>query len=107
MDQRSSVEFMLRGLRETCLAACAIPRSVPVHIDENGWPATPTRTRERPADVLEAVVRTIHARWAELSITHYEHKSLSDGITASPALSYHFGLMTDPYEQKPAFERYR
>lgn len=102
-----AVPWVLRQFREMNLAAAGIPPSVPMHIGENGWPTTPTRSYERQAAVLETVVRTVHEHRASLNITHYEHFCLRDAETVNPALGYQFGLLSDDYTAKPAFTVYR
>lgn len=81
------------------------PTSVPIHIAENGWPTRPTRPYERQAEVLEGIVRTIHAQRAALNITHYEYFDLRDADSSDAGLQ--FRLLRDDYAPKPAFERYR
>jgi hypothetical protein len=107
VDLREPVAGVLRHFRKVNLRAGGIPATVPIHIGENGWPTTPTRTYERQAEVLEMIVRTVHQQRTALNITHYEYFSLRDAVTASPDLGFQFGLLRDDYTLKPAFTRYR
>ncbi len=102
---RHAVVGVLSNFRAVNLAAAHIPASVPIHIAENGWPTSPARPYERQAEVLEAIVRTIHAQRAALNITHYEYFDLRDADSGDAGLQ--FGLLRDDYTPKPAFERYR
>lgn len=105
MTLETAVTGVLRGFRTVSLAAAGIPATVPIHICEHGWPTSPERSYARQADVLETVVRTIHALRAELTITRYTYFDLRDADSASPGLQ--FGLLRDDYTPKPAFARYR
>jgi hypothetical protein len=105
MPLQAAVAGVLRSFRTVNLAAAHIPASVPIHVTENGWPTSATRSYERQAEVLETIVRTIHAQRAVLNITHYEYFDLRDADSSSADLQ--FGLLCDDYTPKPAFERYR
>lgn len=104
MPLEAAVAAVLQGFRTVHLATAHIPASVPIHITENGWPTSAARSYARQAEVLETIVRTIHAQRAALNITHYEYFDLRDA-NSSDALQ--FGLLRDDYTPKPAFERYR
>lgn len=101
----AAVIGVLSGFRTVSLAAANIPATVPIHISENGWPTNPQRSYEQQAEVLEIIVRTIHAHRAEFNITHYEYFDLRDADSTNSGLQ--FGLLRDDYTPKPAFERYR
>lgn len=105
MALEDAVAGVLANFRTASLAAANIPATVPIHITENGWPTSPQRPYARQAQVLETIVRTVHAHRAELNITHYEYFGLRDASSDSPGLQ--FGLLRDDYAPKPAFERYR
>lgn len=86
----------------------AIPESVPMKIEENGWPTQPPgRPYEKQADVLELMVRAAHDFRGTFNVTDYRWFNLRDGDTSSPLLFQHFGLVESGYAEKPAFERYR
>jgi hypothetical protein len=101
-----TVTSLLTQFREVNLAEAGIPDSVPIHICENGWPTGPNRYYTRQADVLEQMVRTIHAVREKLNITHYQLFALRDADTANPDPYRQFGIMRDDYSPKPAFETY-
>lgn len=105
MSLIDAVTAVLTGFRRTSLPAANIPPSVPIHITENGWPTSPTRSYEQQANVLETIVRTVYALRAELNITHYEYFGLRDTVSSDPGLQ--FGLMRDDYTPKPAFSCYQ
>ncbi|MEJ2078998.1 MAG: hypothetical protein P8Z74_13460 [Acidobacteriota bacterium] len=106
-DLRQSVAVVLRHFRSVVMSGAGIPRSVPIHITENGWPTGPDRLESRQAEVIETVVRTIDGLREELNITHYEHFALRDAATNQDNWFYRFGLLRDDYSAKPAFDTYR
>ncbi|HEX2232231.1 MAG TPA: hypothetical protein VHG69_02585 [Thermoleophilaceae bacterium] len=85
-----------------------IPESVPMKIEENGWPTQPPgRSYEKQARVLELMVRAAHDFRGTYNVTDYRWFNLRDGDTASPLLFQHFGLLESDYDKKPAFDVYR
>jgi len=102
-----AVAAVLTAFRETSARAGHIPRSVPIHIGENGWPTGPHRPEERQAAVLETIVRTVDAQRGPCNVTHYEFFDLRDADSSKPDIFDHFGLLRDDYTPKPAFETYR
>lgn len=99
-----AVKGVLAHFRTVNLRDGQIPPAVPIHITENGWPTSPSRSHERQAQVLETTLRTIYAQRQELNITQYAYFGLRDIDSASNDLQ--FGLLADDYSPKPAFERY-
>jgi hypothetical protein len=59
------------------LASAGIPASVPIRVAANGWPTGTNplndthRSPSRQAEVIDAVVRTMHRLREELNIPHY------------------------------------
>ena len=106
-DLRSSVEAVLKHFREVNLKMGGIPLSIPIHINENGWPTGPNRSYERQAITLETIVNTIYQHRTVFNVTHYEHHALRDADSTKTELFYQFGLMCDDYTPKPAFNVYR
>ena len=85
-----------------------IPESVPMKVEENGWPTMPpARSYEKQASVLELMVRAVHDFRGTYNVSDYHWFNLRDGDTDSPLLFQHFGLLESDYEPKPAFEVYR
>jgi hypothetical protein len=85
-----------------------IPDSVPMKIEENGWPTQPPgRSYAKQADVLELMVRAADDFRGTFNVSDYRWFNLRDGDTSSPMLFQHFGLVESGYTEKPAFERYR
>jgi len=91
-----------------CYARFAeIPDSIPIHVEENGWPTSPTRTYDRQVEALETQVRAFHDFRGTYNVSDYRWFNLRDGDSTSPNFQVQYGLMTDLYEEKPAFARYR
>ena len=102
-----AVDWLLRSFREQVLPIAGIGPGTPVRICENGWPTGPGRTPEQQADVLETILRAVHARREELNVTHWELFTLRDADSSNDGLFHQFGVLRDDYSPKPAFERLR
>src|SRR4051794_21236625 len=105
--ERDGMVNAMSSLR--CYARIAgIPQSVPMKVEENGWPTQPPgRSYAKQADVLELMVRAAHDFRGTFNVSDYRWFNLRDGDTGSPLLFQHFGLVESGYAEKPAFERYR
>ena len=97
----------LRKFRDVDLPLAGIPRSVPMRVTENGWPTGDGWPPERQAEVMEAVIRTVHSLRQELNLTHYELFALRDADSSRAGILHNFGILRDDYTPKPAFETYR
>ena len=105
-DYRDGMVNAMSTLR--CFAAVpAIPASVPMKVEENGWPTFPGRSREMQAAVLDVMVNAVHDFRGTYNVTDYRWFNLRDGDTSSPQPFQHFGLFDSSYVEKPAFEVYR
>jgi hypothetical protein len=105
-DYRDGMVNAMSALR--CYAQVpGIPPSLPMKIEENGWPTFPGRSFDTQADVLEAMVRAVSDFRGTYHVSDYRWFNLRDGDSSSPQPFQHFGLMTDDYTPKPAFGRYR
>jgi hypothetical protein len=91
-----------------CYSAIAgIPESIPIHVEENGWPTEPPgRSYEQQAEVAETLVRAVHDFRGTFNITDYRWFNLRDGDTTSANFQTQYGLMTDEYDPKPAYGVY-
>ncbi|BDM74417.1 hypothetical protein HEK616_79040 (plasmid) [Streptomyces nigrescens] len=105
-DLPPAVEGLLRHHRDSVLTPAGLGH-LPLHITEHGWPTGPDRPAHRQADVVETVVRIIAAQAKRLNLSGYTHFSLRDADSAHPGLFHQFGLTTDDYTPKPAFETMR
>jgi hypothetical protein len=101
-----AVEAVIGHFRNA-LTKAGIPASLPIRITENGWPTSPSRSPQRQAEVLEAIVRAIHGLRERLNVTHYEFFALRDAVSEAPDALTEWGLLRADYSPKPAFETYR
>lgn len=102
-DLAAAVEGLLRHHRDAVLAPAGLG-CLPLHITEHGWPTGPERSAERQADVVRTVVQVVAAQARELGLSGYTHFALRDADSAEPGLFHRFGLTTDDYTPKPAFD---
>ena len=106
MTIQEAVSGVLTQFRNVSLPTAGIPATVPIHITENGWPTSESRSQEQQAKRIEEVIRTIAQKKEELNITHYEFFDLLDADhTKNTGLQ--FGLLHDDFTPKPAFEVFR
>src|SRR4051812_44024852 len=104
--ERNGLVNAMSSLR--CYARGAgIPDSIPIHVEENGWPTSPTRSYARQVQALETQVRAFHDFRGTYNVSDYRWFDLRDSDSTSPNFQQQYGLMTDTYVEKPAFARYR
>jgi hypothetical protein len=87
-------------------SGAGIPKSVPIHVEENGWPTGPGRSYDRQAQAMDTMVRAVHDFRGTFHISDYRWFNLRDGDSTSPNFQQQYGLMTDVYAPKPAFGLY-
>jgi hypothetical protein len=85
------------------LRAAGIPDTVPIHIEENGWPTYGTRREDMQAQVADAMIRAANDFRGTYNVSDYRWFNLRDANTSDSGIAQHFGLMRDDYAQKPAF----
>lgn len=102
-DIRAAVRGLLAYHRHDILHPVGLGR-LPIRITEHGWPTGDGRSPARQADVLRDVGQTIASVHDELNIASYELFSLRDADSNGHGLYRHFGIMTDRYDPKPAFQ---
>ncbi|MCD9194719.1 hypothetical protein [Streptomyces albireticuli] len=105
-DLASAVEGLPRHHRDAVLTPAGLGH-LPLRITEHGRPTGPERPPHRQAEVVETVVRVIAAQAKPLGLSGYTHFALRDADSAKPGLFHRFGLTTDDYTPKPAFESLR
>jgi hypothetical protein len=86
------------------LRAAGIPDTVPIHIEENGWPTYGTRREDMQAKVAEVMIRAANDFRGTYNVTDYRWFNLRDANTSDTGIAQHFGLMRDDYVEKPAFQ---
>lgn len=100
-----AVTGLLRHHREAVLTPAGFAH-LPLHITEHGWPTGADRPEHRQAEVVDTVVRTVAASADALHLSGYTHFALRDADSAEPGLFHRFGLTTDDYAPKPAFDTF-
>jgi len=104
-DYRDGMVNAMSSLR--CFARIpGIPETVPMKVEENGWPTFPGRSREMQADVLRTMVGAVHDFRGTFNVTDYRWFNLRDGDSSSSQPFQHFGLLDSAYAEKPAFAVY-
>ena len=93
----SAVGWLLGSFRNQSLPIAGIGPAVPIRICENGWPTGPDRSEAQQADVLEAVLRAVHARRDEVNVTHWELFTLRDASSSNSDMFHQFGVLRDDY----------
>jgi hypothetical protein len=104
---RDAMVSALHSIR--CFAGTAeIPKSVPIKVEENGWPTQPpARSDAEQAERLNRMVRAVSDYRGTYNVSDYRWFNLRDADTSSNVLFQHFGLLESDYERKPAFREYR
>ncbi|MEA2483250.1 MAG: hypothetical protein QOC55_1197 [Thermoleophilaceae bacterium] len=85
------------------LRAEGIADSVPMHIEENGWPTYGTRREDMQAQVADQMIRAANDFRGNYNVTDYRWFNLRDANTSDSGIAQHFGLLRDDYSEKPAF----
>lgn len=85
------------------LRAAGIPDTVPMHVEENGWPTYGTRREEMQAEVADRMIRAVNDYRGTYNVSDYRWFNLRDGDTSDPAIGQHYGLLKDDYTPKAAF----
>ena len=91
------------------LEGAGIPDSVPMRVEENGYPtgATPDRSEDRQAQALQTMVGAVQDFRGTYDISDYRWFDLRDSDTTSPNFQQRYGLLRDDYSEKPAFAAYQ
>jgi RTX calcium-binding nonapeptide repeat (4 copies) len=104
-DYRDGMVNAMSAMR--CLARIpGIPASVPMHVEENGWPTGPGRPPAMQARVANELVRAVHDFRGTYNVTDYRWFNLRDADSSDPRFSQQYGLLRDDYSDKPAFGVY-
>jgi hypothetical protein len=107
VELSDAMASLIAWLRNERLPEADISSSVPIIIAENGWATGPGRPPERQAEVLEQIIRAVHANRAKHNVQGYTLFSLRDADSTDPSPFAQFGILHDDYSRKPAFDRYR
>jgi hypothetical protein len=92
-----------------CYATGAgIPAGVPIHIEENGYPTSPSpdRSPERQVEVMRTLIGAVQDFRGTYGVSDYRWFNLRDGDSTSANFQTQYGLLRDDYSEKPAFGVY-
>ena len=85
-----------------------IPDTMPIHVEENGWPTCGRARLGRAGKRWPSLmVRAVHDYRGTYNVTDYRWFNLRDADSSSDVLFQHFGLLESDYRPKPAFGAYR
>jgi hypothetical protein len=85
------------------LRAAGIADSMPMRVEENGWPTYGTRSEDMQAKVADQMIRAVNDYRGNYGVSDYRWFNLRDADTSDPSPGQHYGLMRDDYSEKPAF----
>jgi hypothetical protein len=105
--ERDGMVAAMSALRECWLPRLEIPDSVPIHVEENGWPTGPGRSEEHQVEALRLMVGAVDEFRGTYGVSDYRWFDLRDHNTSSSNFQHHYGLLRDDYSPKPAFAAYR
>lgn len=105
-DLRPAVAGLLRHHRTNVMEPVGLGH-LPLRITENGWPSGTRDSPQIDAAALGSIIDTVVHLEEELLIEAYELFSLRDADSSNPDVFHRFGIVTDDYRPKPAFDVYR
>jgi hypothetical protein len=85
------------------LRAAGITDTMPIHLEENGWPTYGTRREDMQAQVADRMIRAASDFRGTYNVSDYRWFNLRDGDTGDPTIGQHYGLMHSDYTEKSAF----
>ena len=101
---------LVEGLAVTrrCLMPLAgLGRSVPIMIEEIGYPTAPARPETTQLAALKGFVQSAHRFRGSYNVAGFNWFGLRDNDSSDPNFQSQYGLLRSDYSAKPAFSRYR
>jgi len=105
--ERDGIVNALSSLRECWMPSAGIGRSVPIHVEETGYPTGPGRTEDRQVLATQTLVNTINDFRGTYNVSDLRWFDLRDHNSRSQNFQRHYGLLNDDYTPKPAFDVFR
>jgi len=105
--ERDGVVAAMADLRQCEMPLAHLGSSVPIHVEENGWPTGPGRSEDHQLQALRDMVSTVNEFRGTFNVSDYRWFDLRDHNTSSANFQHHYGLLRDDYSPKPAFAAYR
>jgi hypothetical protein len=103
LSRRGAMANAMSVLRECMMPIAGIPKTVPIHVTENGWPTDPSRSYGEQAVAVREMVQAVHDFRANYNVSDYRFFDLRDADSSDPSFQQQYGLMRDDYTPKPAF----
>jgi hypothetical protein len=103
---RAGTVGLLRYHRRDVLEPAGLGH-LPLHVTEHGWPTGPDRPTDRQASAIGDVIESVLEHRAELNVAAYELFSLRDADSSNPDMFHQFGIMTDAYRPKAAYDVFK
>jgi hypothetical protein len=104
---RDGMVNALSVLRDCYLPLAGIPESVPIKVEENGYPTLePVRSYAEQVNAMRQMVGAVHDFRGTYNVTDYRWFDLRDHRTNSTNFQHQYGLLRDDYTPKPAFAVY-
>ena len=94
----------LSTLRKCSMPMAGIPDTVPIHVEENGYPTGPDRPYEDQRVAAERMLDALDSYARVFGVTDYFWFDLRDADSSSPNFQQQYGVMRDDYTPKPAFD---
>jgi hypothetical protein len=104
---RDPVVNALDALRTCYMTIPAIPKTVPIHITESGYPTGPGRSYDEQERALREMVGAYSDFSGNYDVSDYRWFLLRDGNSDVPDFQQQYGLLRDDYTPKPAFAAYK
>jgi len=105
---RDGMVNAISTLRECYLPIAGIPASVPIKVEENGYPTLePARGYDEQVEAMRQMVGAVHDFRGTYNVTDYRWFDLRDHRSSSSNFQHQYGLLRDDYTPKPAFGVYR
>src|SRR4051794_22263882 len=105
--ERDGVVAAMADLRVCRMPLAHLGESVPIHVEENGWPTGPGRSEEAQERALRDMVGAVDEFRGTFGVTDYRWFDLRDHNTSSSNFQHHYGLLRDDYSPKPAYAVFR
>jgi len=104
---RDGMVNAMSTLRQCFMPIPGLGRTVPIHVEENGWPTGPGRSGHEQVRAMRQMVGAVNDFRGTYNVTDYRWFDLRDHNTSSDNFQHHYGLLRDDYSRKVAFGVYR
>jgi hypothetical protein len=104
---RDGIVNAMSVLRDCYLPLAGIPDTVPLKVEENGYPTLePVRSYAEQVNAMRQMVGAVDEFRGTYNVTDYRWFDLRDHRSSSDNFQHQYGLLRDDYTPKPAFAVY-